>query len=146
MQLQNCQLLGNLSSRKPLSVYAKDSGNADNFAVFIPKTAELAAFVDPLARLTRDSNRSPVIRQGSYVLVGYSADPESWSEEFRTFFLRVALTLSEKKPQEFAPPEFKLTEPGTQRLELARLNATYKAFSRTFRFRFQQPTKFSATL
>ncbi len=33
-----------------------------------------------------------------------------------------------------------------QRFELARRGSTDKAFTRTFRFRFDQPTKFSATL
>ncbi len=146
VQLQPSQLLGDLSSRRPLSVYAKDPGDVDNFGVFIPKTAELVEFVDPIARETNDPNYSPVIRQGSYVLVGYPADPEFWSEDFRTLFLRIALTLSEKKPQELAQPEFKLSQPGTQRFDLARRGSTDKAFTRTFRFRFKQPTKFSATL
>lgn len=146
VRFMSSRLLGDLTKEEPFSAYKKEA-SSDNFGLYIPAGSELMQVVDVIARLEgRSSNYAPIVRQGKHVLVGLSAAPSAWSDDFKSLVWRLSLTLAERRPQDFEAAEFKITKPGTCKLELAKSRSTDKPFGRSFYFRFKLPTAFKATL
>ncbi len=145
VKVQTNQLLGMKHATGTITPY-KEARPADNFGMYIPAKSELTQQVDVIARFVGDSNYAPIVRQGNYVMVGLSSHPDGWSEEYRTVIRDVAVALLKQEQKPFSVGSFEILAPGVHEFPLAKGRSTKELFGKTFHFKFDEPTKFSATL
>lgn len=89
-----------------------------------------------------------VVRQASFVFAGVRAHPDEWSEQYRALIRRVATALAERPVEDLEPivVERQIHPPGTVQFELTPITREQDGSNRSFYFRFERPTAFTATL
>lgn len=89
-----------------------------------------------------------VVRQASFVFAGVRAHPDEWSEQYRALIRRVATALTERPVEDLEPivVERQIHPPGTVQFELTPITREQDGSNRSFYFRFERPTAFTATL
>jgi hypothetical protein len=117
-----------------------------NFAMYLPRGDTDAKFVEAIARWQGDENYAPIVRQGSYVMIGLAAPPSTWTDEYKTFVRDFAAAVAAAPKEPFSRAEFEITKPGEYEFELAEGGSTTELARRMFYFRFAKPGDFSATL
>ena len=65
-------------SRK-ITPYAEPAPG-DDFGMYIPRLSEQVYFVDVIARVERDENYAPIVKQNNYVMIGISGTPSAWTD------------------------------------------------------------------
>jgi len=145
IQVQKSLLLGKKWETRAITPY-NGSPPSDNFGMFIPSHSEMRQFVDVIARSTGSENYAPIVRQNNYVMIGLSAGPRSWSDNYRALVRDVALTVLKQAKQPFATAQFLVLEPGTRDFSLGKGGSTKELFDKKFYFQFTKPTRISATL
>jgi hypothetical protein len=93
--IEDNNLLGTSPSPDPIgAAQALPQGlPLDNFAMYIPRYSQLLSVVDVIARSQGDENYAPIVRQGSYVLIGSVMPPDAWTPEYRELFRAIAHAL-----------------------------------------------------
>ena len=89
-----------------------------------------------------------VVRQANFVFAGVRAHPDEWSKQYRALIRSVAAALAGRAVEDLEPivVERQIHPPGTVHLELASLTEAQDRAGRSFYFRFERPTAFTATL
>ena len=145
IRLQKSVLLGKTWEAKDITPY-RGSPASDNFGMFIPQFSDMRRFVDVIAHIAHDDNYAPVVRQNNYVMIGLSAGPQSWSDNYRALVRDVAVALLKREKSPFATAQFLVLEPGTHKFALGKGRSTKEPSSERYYFTFTKPTRFSATL
>jgi hypothetical protein len=138
-------LLGKKWKSKVINPYA-ETAHGDDIGMYIPRLNEQVYFVDVIARVQRDRNYAPIVKQNNYVMIGITGTPKAWSEEFRALFRDVATTMRRQKQESFAKAEYARLLPGKHAFGLGQGLSTEELSSKTFYFKFTRPTLFTATL
>ncbi len=112
-----------------------------------PRLTEFKPAVDYLVTLADDEDRATVMRQGSVIYAGAHAHPAEFSPQYRKLMRQVALALAERPVEPLAAiaVERQVHPPGSSRFRLAPAGDN-PDHVRTFYFRFDRPTAFTATL
>ncbi len=131
-------------SRK-ISPYAEPTPG-DDFGMYIPRLSEQVYFVDVIARVERDENYAPIVKQNNYVMIGISGTPSAWTDELRALVAGVASELLQREQKPFAKAEYPRLLPGKHVFGLGKGRSTEELFSKTYYFKFTRPTIFTATL
>jgi hypothetical protein len=147
-KLETNVLLGTTTSGSPLhAVQSLPQGvQPDNFAMHIPSPSQLLAVVDVIARLASDMNYAPIVRQGSYIMMGTVAPAVAWTPEFRDLFRAIAIALHERPAEPFARAQWDCARPASYTFMLATGSSTTAPSDKVFYLRFAKPTTFTATL
>ena len=89
-----------------------------------------------------------VVRQANFVFAGVKAHPDEWSEQYRALIQRVAEALAERPVEDLEPivVERQIHPPGAVQFELSPITREQDGSNRSFYFRFERPTAFTATL
>ena len=104
--------------------------------------------VDAILVPERYEDCAVVVRQANFVFAGVQAHPDEWSEQYRALIRRVAVALAER-PMEALEPivvERQIHPPGSVQFELEPISERQGGSHRSFYFRFESPTAFTATL
>ena len=142
------ELLGAPKNSEPLKVLRDETEagrNVDIFAMFLPPHGPNPS-VDALARWNRDANYAPIVRQGNFVLVGIPIPATEWAPSYADLVRDTSIALHAREPEVFTAAHRALTKPGTYEFKLAKSRSTDQPFGKTFYFRFQEATRFSAEL
>lgn len=145
LQTPPCELLGERAAEAPFAPYQGAAGG-DNFGMYIPAKSELAKHLDVVARCVGDENYAPIVRQGNFVMVGYSGLPTEWSQSYRALFTDVARQLRARERESFRAADLPITAPGIYFYELAKGRSRDDLPRREHYLRFEKPTRFTATL
>ena len=132
--------------KRPQPVAPHEGRGPDTFAMYIPRGSHLTGVVDVIARWDGDSNYAPIVRQGNYVLVGYTAPVATWSEDFKSQFGEIASAVCDAPADKDATAKWPHTMPGTHEFELAAGRSTDALFSKSLYFQFDKPTQLSVRL
>ena len=110
--------------------------------------ADFRPGVDGILVPEHDKDCAVVVRQANFVFAGVRAHPDEWSKQYRALIRRVAAALAERPVEDIEPivVERQIHPPGTVQLELASLTEAQDRAGRSFYFRFESPTAFTATL
>lgn len=89
-----------------------------------------------------------IVRQANFVFAGVQAHPDEWSEQYRALIRRVAEALAERPVEDLEPimVERQIHPPGALQFELTPITREQDGSHRSFYFRFDRPTAFTATL
>lgn len=123
-----------------------DSPESDNFGMYLPPHDEKCEFVDAIARVSRDENYAPIVRQNNYVMMGLSASPTEWTDTYKQLFHDVASAMQKAENKEFRLGWFRTLSPGKHEFDLAKGRSVKKASGKEMYFKFKKPTSFTATL
>ncbi len=121
-------------------------GNDYNFAMYLPRKQKMTQFVEAIARWPGDENYAPIVKQGNHIMVGIAAPPQTWTKEYSSFFADLAKAFAKQPDVPFSRAKWEITRPGEHGFKLAKGQSTEDPSNRTFYFRFNKPTKFSASL
>ena len=110
--------------------------------------AEYRPGVDDILVPERHEDCAVVVRQASFVFAGVRAHPDEWSEQYRALIRRVAVALAGRPVETLEPivVERRIHPPGSERFELEPITEEQGGSHRSFYFRFERPTAFTATL
>jgi hypothetical protein len=117
-----------------------------NFGVYLPKKDDKTKFVEAIARWSGDENYVPIAKQGNYIMVGLAAPVTQWTPEYSSFFNMMANSFAKERLEVFSTAVWEVTKPGQYDFALALGLSTKELSCKTFRFRFNKDTKFSAVL
>ncbi len=145
IQVRKNQLLGGAVELAEITPYSEPAA-ADNFGMYVPERSDHAFVVDVIARISRDTNYAPIVAQNNYVMIGLSATPTAWSLEYRSLFSDVVAALHKQPKKPFGTAEFPLSPPGEYAIALGNGRSTKHLSSKTYYFKIDKPTVFSATL
>ena len=108
---------------------------------------EFRPHVDYIVTLAELEDCAVVMRQASVVFAGVHAHPDEFSSEYRKLMRQVALALATRPIEPLAPivVNRQVHPPGTSRFGLSPAGGN-PDHVRTFYFRFDRPTAFTATL
>lgn len=110
----------------------------------MPPSGARAKKVEIIARPAMDDQYASLARQQNYVYCGISADVRTWTEPFRQAIHEVIDALRARPLEPFALAEHAVQAPGLLDFTLPR--TSLDGSRRTFYFRFERPTLFSAVL
>ena len=119
---------------------------SDNFGMFVPPQGGKVIYVDVIARFKNHPNYAPIVRQNNYVMIGLSAAPQSWSNDYRAIVSDVASAMLKREKEPFKTAGFPILQPGNYGFALGRGRSKENAFSTTYYFKFTKPTHFTAKL
>ncbi|MDE0039204.1 MAG: hypothetical protein OXU77_16865 [Gammaproteobacteria bacterium] len=148
-------LLGERSPNVPISPFAKPQQLSDDWNPQTPtvywggaNVDEYRPSVDYIVATEHYDKCAVVMRHANFVYAGVCAHPDEWSMEYRGLMRRVALALAQRPVVDLKPVvvERQIHPPGTVGFDLEPVKHHESAFSRTFHFRFDRPTVFTATL
>lgn len=149
------ELLGSPEAKAPFRAFAESrdvplserNDETPTLHVGPPRLTEFQPEVDYIVTPADGEDRAIVMRQGGVIYAGAHAHPTGFSPEYRKLMLQVAITLAERpiEPLAAIAVERQVHPPGTShfRLPPAGDNPDH---GRTFYFRFDRPTAFTATL
>ena len=107
--------------------------------------SDIAPFVDVIAAGEWDwpTTMGVLLRQGTFAYAAIADVPENWAAEYRSLFRRTAHALAASA---FEAPRFEMptTPPGIIHMRIPPV--TEEEAERTFYFKLEQPTTFTATL
>ena len=110
--------------------------------------AEYRPGVDDILVPERHEDCAVVVRQASFVFAGVRAHPDEWSEQYRSLMGGVAVALAGRPVEALKPivVEREIHPPGSVRFELEPISEKQGGTHRSFYFRFDRATTFTATL
>ena len=148
-------LLGSPETKAPFRAFAESrdvsfserNDETPTLHVGPPRLTEFKPEVDYMVTLADDKERATVMRQGSVIYAGAHAHPAEFSARYRKLMRQVALALAERPVEPLAAIalERQVHPPGTSRFHLTPAGEN-PDHVRTFYFRFDRPTAFTATL
>ena len=104
--------------------------------------------VDDILVPERYEDCAVVLRQASFVFAGVQAHPDEWSDPYRALIRDVAVALAGRPTEALEPivVERQVHPPGSTSFELEAFASEQSVAHRSFYFRFERPTAFTATL
>ncbi len=155
MVVVDSDLLGSPETKVPFRAFAGSrdvpfselNDETPTLHVGPPRLTEFKPDVDYMVTLAEDKDRATVMRQGSVIYAGAHAHPAEFSPQYRKLMRQVALALAERPVEPLAAiaVERQVHPPGASRFRLAPAGDN-PDHVRTFYFRFDRPTAFTATL
>jgi hypothetical protein len=128
-----------------LDAYNRSSNETD-IAIRLPPDDERRRHIDVIATSADDPNSIVIARQGNFLVIGVSASPKQWTDEFKSVFRDILIGLNDRKLDAFAVAELKTTPPGHYDFELGKGFSKTDAFAKHFYVKFDTPTKLKMKL
>lgn len=153
MLVADSELLGKRSA-EPIHPWKVQKARLEAWPPSMPRVyfsggiADYRPGVDDILVPERYEDCAVVLRQASFVFAGVQAHPDEWSEQYRALIRRVAIALAGRPVEALEPivVEREIHSPGSVRFELEPLARAQSRAYRTFYYRFERPTAFTATL
>ena len=149
------ELLGSPEAKAPFRAFAESrdvplserNDQTPTLHVGPPRLTEFQPEVDYIVTPADGEDRAIVMRQGGVIYAGAHAHPTEFSPEYRKLMRQVALALAERpvEPLSAVAVERQVHPPGISRFGLPPAGDN-PDHGRTFYFRFDRPTAFTATL
>ena len=153
MLVADSELLGKRSA-EPIRPWKVKKARLEAWPPGMPRVyfsggiADYRPGVDDILVPERYEDCAVVVRQANFVFAGVQAHPDEWSEQYRALIRRVAIALAGRPVEALEPivVEREIHSPGSVRFELEPLASAQSRAYRTFYYRFERPTAFTATL
>ena len=153
MLVADSELLGKRSA-EPIRPWKVEKARLEAWPPGMPRVyfsggiADYRPGVDDILVPEQHEDCAVVVRQANFVFAGVQAHPDEWSEQYRAVIRRVAIVLAGRPVEALEPivVERRIHPPGSVRFDLEPITENQAGSHRSFYFRFERPTAFTATL